>query len=148
MKTNEKQYYEKIRKLKDDTLYSLQILRLGLKSDIRDDAKTIREEIEHLQSVIGKMFQRMIYLMDDAIITVKDDATFKYQCLLREQSLKISKRNTMLNRYEEKLERTANRPVQFLKFVKKLVFASFRIHQVFPKATCFHPVKISKQRTW
>ena len=132
-----KKHYEKIGKLKDDTLYSLQILRLGLKSDIRDDAKTIREEIEHLQSAIGKMFQKMNYLMDDAIITVKDDATFKYQCLLHEQSLKISKRNTMLNRYEEKLERTANRPVQFLKFVKKVSLCKFQNTPSLPQSYLF-----------
>ena len=97
------------------SIYNAQVLLNKLKSDFT----TCHKEMDQLKTIMVSMSKRLKDSMDN----VQSDISLKYKDLLvcrlvRQRRTKMKRNIASIQKYEHRNEQSANRPVQFLKFIK------------------------------
>ena len=102
-----------------ETIYNRQILLNELKSDFT----TCQKEMDQLKFDMFTMSKRL----KDSLDNVQLGKSLKYKtflvCRFLKQKKRMKRNIARIQKYEHKYEKSANRPVKFLRFIKTLSFS-------------------------
>lgn len=115
-----KQQHQNIFNIRSETLYNIRALRTGIQTDVKLNVADCLKNIGRCQSEMIKKSQ----ILRDLLDTVLDGGIYRlYICMcLKQMYIMTNKNITMIINHEENIEQSANRPVQFLKLIKKTEF--------------------------
>ena len=107
-------YQNKLLQFKN-SLYNAHVILNELNSDLSCHVMTSHKEINQLKTAMVSMSKRLNNSLDN----VQSEISLKYRDLLICRKKNKMKRNiVMIQKYEHRYEKSANRPVQFLRFIK------------------------------
>lgn len=101
-------------------LYNIRALRTEIQTGVKLDVAGCQKNIGRCQSEMRKKSQ----ILRDRLDTVLEGGIYRlyiYKCL-KQMYIKTNKNINMIINHEENIEQSANRPVQFLKLIKKTEF--------------------------
>ena len=117
---NREQSKKFISNIRSEILYNLQCLRAGLKTDVSNDNTCSSKDICQLNSAIENKAQKL----KESIDKIQIKLCLEYKCFLIKQLCNQMKQIkgylTKVQKYENRHDQSANKPIQFLRFVKSV----------------------------
>ena len=102
-------------KISFKTIYSAQVFLNKLKSEFT----TCHNEIGQLKTAMLTMSKRLKEFMDNVPSETSLKCKTELVCRFLMQKIKLKRNNDRIQKYGHRYEKSANRPVQFLQFIKK-----------------------------
>nr|XP_022306738.1 uncharacterized protein LOC111113062 isoform X2 [Crassostrea virginica] len=127
-----------IKNIESEILYRIQFVL----EDTRTEHAICRKKISNLQLAMKKKSEitkeKLDGILDSTFIKdIKSKVKRLYIKILGKQQLKKYRHILKLVQYEQKLEKTANRPVKFFRFIRKCTFSQVQIAQCLAKTILF-----------